>query len=611
MDLESLGKMAQLPDDISPLKIGSQGKFKNTRFEVIGRLKIAWSEGYWNEWFLLFEDGKQGWLAEAMGFFMLSFEVSETTTVPAKKAIALGKIYELVPSRRFFVDDIKDAVCMGSEGELPFRGLQGRKTLSVDLSDNSGQFASIEYSDQDGIDLYIGMYVEFDSLEWSNLRDLAADIKKIRGTELFKCPSCGGPFSLLTPGITASAACKYCGSVIDTTNKNLAILSKADRQMKVKPLIPIGNRGILFGTSWEVTGFMTRTDDTGQYPWDEYLLFDPHKGFRWLTTYKGHWNYVEMLRDRALRDHDGAVLKFDGKNFKKFLVGKGKVAYVLGEFYWRTRVGETVELADYICPPEILSGEWAETEANWSLGTYMEPEQVAAAFGITEEMPAKEGVAPNQPNPYRGKSRGMTIAFWAFVCFLTVLQVYFIFTSHDKEVFREQFTFNSSEKNKSITTTSFDLPGGSGNLSADLHANVQNDWMEAVVSLIDEKTNKNIGFSQNAEHYSGVDDGESWSEGSPDAHYILSSVPGGRYHMVVQPTADSTRAGEKTFTLSLRRGVVAWSNFIVALLLLCIYPICGWCRSRGFEAKRWSESDLTPAGRGEADAAGTDNDEGA
>ncbi|MGC2064361.1 MAG: DUF4178 domain-containing protein [Thermodesulfovibrionales bacterium] len=594
MDLESLGEMAQLPDDISPLKIGSRGKFRNTAFEVIGRLKIAWSEGYWNEWSLLFDDGKQGWLAEVMGFFMLSFEVSETTTVPARTAVEVGKVYELVSAHRFFVDDIKEAVCIGSEGELPFKGLQGRKTLSVDLSDNSGQFAAIEYSDQDGINLYIGRYVEFDSLELSNLRDLDADIKKIRAAELFKCPSCGGPFSLLTPGITASAACKYCSSIIDTTNQNLSILSKADKQMKIKPLIPVGSKGKLFDVKWEVTGFMRRTDDPGLYSWDEYLLFNPYRGFRWLTTYNGHWNYVEMLRDRSLRGaQDGADLKFAGKSFKRFLVGKGKVFYVLGEFYWRVRVGDTVELADYICPPEVLSCEWDKSEVNWSLGKYLEPEEVAVAFGIREEMPKKEGVAPNQPNPYRSQSRVMTLAFWAFAGFLLLLQLYFVFSSHDKEVFRENFTFNHGEKSKSFITKPFDLPGGSGNLSVDLNANVQNDWMEAVIELVDEKTNKNIGFLQSAERYSGVDEGESWSEGSQDSHYILSSVPGGRYHLIVQPSADSTKAGDKTFTLSLRRGVVAWSNFFVALLLLFLYPLCGWGRSSSFEKKRWSESDLS------------------
>lgn len=126
MDLETIGQMAQLPDDISPFKIGTLGKYNKIRFEIVGRLKVAWSEGYWNEWFLLFENGKSGWLAEAMGFFMLSFEVAETENVPEREKITIGTRIELFPMRVYSVDDIREAVCIGSEGELPFRGMKGR-----------------------------------------------------------------------------------------------------------------------------------------------------------------------------------------------------------------------------------------------------------------------------------------------------------------------------------------------------------------------------------------------------------------------------------------------------------------------------------------------------
>jgi len=593
MDLESLGKMAQLPDDVSPLKVGSRGRYKNTGFEVVGRLKVAWSEGYWNEWFLLFDNGGHGWLAEAIGFFMLSTEVTETNKVPALSEIQVGKGYAIAPSRTFFVDDIKEAVCIGSEGELPFKGLRGRRTTSVDLSNNSGEFANIEYSDQDGIHLYIGRYVEFDNLELSNLRDLPAEMKKIRSAELFKCPSCGGPFSILTPGLTASVACKYCGSTIDVTNRNLAILSQAEKQMKIRPLIPIGSKGNLFGTEWEVTGFMRRTDKTGAYPWDEYLLFNPCRGVRWLTTYNGHWSYVETLRIRPESAFLDIWARLGDKSFRKFLVGKAKVVYVLGEFYWRVRIGETVDVADYILPPEILSCESDKSEANWSLGRYVEPREIELAFDIKGGMPQKTGVAPNQPSPYASQSQKVWSSFAALAMLLAVAQLFFAFTAPEKQVYRGNFAFNQVDKTKSFLTLPFDLPGGSGNLSVTLHSPVQNDWVEASIDLVDEKTNKSIGFFQTAEYYSGRDGGESWSEGSQDSSFVLSSVPGGRYHLVIQPFADAARGGEKTFTLTLHRGIVTWSNFFLALFLLSVFPLWLWCRGRKFELNRWSESDLS------------------
>ncbi|MBI5100689.1 MAG: DUF4178 domain-containing protein [Nitrospirae bacterium] len=603
MDIESLGKMAQLPDDVSPLKIGSRGKFKNRVFEIIGRLKVAWSDGYWNEWYLLFEDGKRGWLAEAMGLFMLSFEVEDTSLVPARDKIRVGEGYDLIPSRRFIVDDIKESTCIGSEGELPFVGLAGRKATSVDLSSGPGEFAAIEYSGQDGISLYTGRYVEFQDLELSNLRYLETDLKKIRSAEAFKCPSCGGPFSLLTPGITASAACKYCGSIIDTTNENLSVLSRAEKQIKIKPLIPLGSKGRLFATEWEVTGFMRRTDESGNYPWDEYLLFNPRRGFRWLTTYHGHWNYVEMLRGRLAGQ--GPRVTYGGKSFRQFLAGKGRVYFVLGEFYWRVRTGDEVYMTDYICPPEVLSLEAEKSEVNWSLGKYIEPQEVALAFGIKEQMPPKQGVAPNQPNPYGGHSKPVSFAFLAFAILVTLVQFYFIFASHDKEVYRGSFTFSDQTKSQPIVTPSFEVPGGSGNLSVTLSSPVVNDWIEAGVDLIEDGSGKRYELGLGAEYYKGSDSDGSWAEGSQTSDHALSVIPGGRYHMIIQPGGPAN-AGNKGFTLSLRRDVVIWSNYFVALMLLSIYPLCVCWKSWRFELKRWSESDLSSGGGADEEEGGTE-----
>ena len=595
MDLESLGKMARLPDDVSPLQLGSRGKYRDAAFEVIGRLKVAWSDGYWNEWFLLFENGKNGWLAEAMGFFIMSAEIKATDRVPGLADIAVGRSYELAPSSRFFVDDIKEAVCIGSEGELPFKGLQGRKTVSVDLSNYGGEFVNIEYSGQDDIRLYVGRYVEFGELAFSNLRDLTADMKKIRSATAFKCPSCGGPFSLLTPGLTALVACRYCGSTIDTTNQTLALLSKAEKQIKIKPLITIGQRGKLFGAEWEVTGFMCRSDASGVYTWDEYLLFNPYQGFRWLTTYNGHWNFVELMRISPVREIPGmGTVKFKDKTFKKFLIGKGKVVYVLGEFYWRVKIGETVDVADFICPPEILSCESDKSEVNWSVGKYIEPGEVAQAFGVQSDMPRKEGVAPNQFNPYGSMAQAVTMAFMVFVAVLTVLQFYFILAAPGKEVYRGNFSFDDRKRAQPFVTPAFDIPGAADNLAVKMESPLMNDWMEASVDLVDENSGRHYEFEQGVEYYAGTDSDGSWTEGNRQAGLVLSSVPGGRYHLVIQPSGSGV-AAQKDFTISLRRGVAIWSNFFIAFLLLAIYPVCVCMKSRGFEARRWAESDTSPA----------------
>ena len=197
VDVESIGTMAALPDDMSPLQIGTGGFYKGLRFTIIGRMKIGWDDGVWNEWFLYTDDGRRGWLAEAQGSYGISFELDDPLHPNTEEALnkritqfedqaakssvnkALGKSgarpelgsYLTLNNQKFKVVDIKRATCIGSEGELPFSAPKGRKTLSVDLSGGNGEFACIEMLDGKQR-IYVGNYVEWDELRCYNLRPL-------------------------------------------------------------------------------------------------------------------------------------------------------------------------------------------------------------------------------------------------------------------------------------------------------------------------------------------------------------------------------------------------------------------------------------------------------
>lgn len=171
MNVELLGKMASLPEDMTPFQIGTLGKFEKRDFEIIGRLKLAWSDGAWNEWFLYFGDGAQAWLAEAQGMYMINFPVSSAGALPKCEDLAPGKTFKL-NNQIYSVDDIKEATCVGSAGELPFRGAQGRKNTSVDLSGPGHSFACLDYAKGEETQLYVGKYGEFDDFQFKNLREI-------------------------------------------------------------------------------------------------------------------------------------------------------------------------------------------------------------------------------------------------------------------------------------------------------------------------------------------------------------------------------------------------------------------------------------------------------
>ncbi len=112
-------------------------------------------------------------------------------------------------------------------------------------------------------------------------------------TKALYCPNCGGPIELRGFGHALTAVCPQCLSVLDASSPELNILQKIQEKMRVTPIIPLGTRGTMAGAKWEVIGYQNRGVDGDC--WDEFLLFNPYKGFRYLTHYQGHWNYVIQM----------------------------------------------------------------------------------------------------------------------------------------------------------------------------------------------------------------------------------------------------------------------------------------------------------------------------
>ena len=72
VNVESIGQVAELVPTSSPFRVGMQGKprKKGIRpFAIVGRLQLSYGQGAWDEWHVAFDDGRYGWLAEAMGQF--------------------------------------------------------------------------------------------------------------------------------------------------------------------------------------------------------------------------------------------------------------------------------------------------------------------------------------------------------------------------------------------------------------------------------------------------------------------------------------------------------------------------------------------------------------
>lgn len=169
------GHSAALPFDVSPVRIGMRGRADDRGFEVIGRVRWSWTDGAWNEWLLLFDDGGSAWLGEAMGQFMLLWErpfepgrAAALDAVAAGRAATPGTKVRLGQAMMTIVD-AREVLCVASEGELPFAAAPAWRLYSVDLRGPAGECACLQ-RDTRGVSYYEGRYVELAALAPQGMR---------------------------------------------------------------------------------------------------------------------------------------------------------------------------------------------------------------------------------------------------------------------------------------------------------------------------------------------------------------------------------------------------------------------------------------------------------
>ena len=228
------------------------------------------------------------------------------------------------------------------------------------------------------------------------------------------CPKCGAAITLRTFGQAETVVCGSCRCILDAKDPNLAILQQFEMQTSdIRPLIPLGTRGKLRGTDYEVIGFQRRhaTVEGISYPWHEYVLFNPYKGFRYLSEYNGHWNDISICKElpmvggRMFSSSSGSA-NYLGEVYKHFQTSDANTDFVMGEFPWQVRVGEHAAVTDYVHPPRVLSSEKMDKEVTWSVGEYMYGREIWDAFKLPGGPPEAEGVYENQPSPVATNVKG-------------------------------------------------------------------------------------------------------------------------------------------------------------------------------------------------------------
>ncbi|MBE2258072.1 MAG: DUF4178 domain-containing protein [Rhodobacteraceae bacterium] len=592
-DLRNLGRMADLLEDSSLLQIGSEGSFRERHFVVIGRIQLQYRSGLWNEWHIVFDDGRGAWLAEAAGELIVSAQVQVSDPLPAFEALAPAMEVAL-DGRRFTVTDLQTARCIAGQGELPFRVAAGYDVNTADLR-SSDRFLTIDYSEAPPL-VFVGQSVTFAELQLGKLKDHR--LAPTGGTSplavrAFNCPHCAAPLTIHSPAIE-SIACGSCGSIIGVGNDNVQLLVRAAQALRVVPWLPLGSVGTLAGVEWQAIGFMRRStySEGTEYPWSEYLLFNAQAGFAWLIEYQGHWSFARTLASPPAVSPGRAGFRHGGRDYRLFSRGSAEVRYVVGEFYWRVAVGDRCHVDDYICPPLMLSRELTAGEVSWSQAEYLEPGELSAAFGVATPAIPRVGVYANQPNPLVDRHRRVCGVFWKLALTAILVQLAFAYLFASQVVLKQALVFAELDEEASVRSQDFVLGSRARTLLVRHSTDLDNNWLSLSSTLVEKNTGEAYTGVQEISYYSGSTGSERWYEGSPSDEMVFNGVPAGSYYLLVEYQLGSDRRVAVVDTLEIIRNPAAWSNLLLLLIFLAIFPLWSRWRRNAFEARRWNESDL-------------------
>lgn len=431
------------------------------------------------------------------------------------------------------------------------------------------------------------------------------------------CPNCRESIKLYDPEGSEFCVCQACNSFISfTKNVNKGVAQKQAKKIKAQPIIPLGKMGSLKGHQFVVIAYLEKKEKDTTYTWEEYLLYNYEKGYVTLAVFDGHWNYIiDKTWDPELEapQSEKHTTIFKDQNFQIFNVYTPVTTALIGEFDWDV-LSDQPKTYEYIYPPYSISKEVDSPNSKadlFYLGEYIEPEEIAAAFELdVNAFPSKEGIGANQLSSF-AKNFGYLSKFtMAALCLMLVIYIIISVTKPEKELMNRGYNIafenmpnkadssgstnlgQNSYEFKPFTTSSFVQDNGNVPLEIAVGSGIDNNWIEATIILVNERTNETWEVTKGAEYYHGYEGGESWTEGSRESSIILTEIPEGKYHLNIYPASGDPN--QNYLNIRITSNVTLWKNILLLLFLLIAFPIFSWYRMRLFDKERWMNSDYSP-----------------
>lgn len=598
-NVHDTGKKSKLVPATSGLTVGLSGRLRDVPFTVTGRVRYGYPRknaqgeyelgGLWDEWYLTSKESgseKSFWLSEDMGQFILETPV-DADSLPGTQPEAGYKFS--FDEREYLVRESNTAVCAGTEGQLPFQVIPDEKYPFIDATSTDGEkFVTIEYT-EDGVEAYRGEKLA--RSEFSYESPAYTDVQQ-SGASAVQCPNCG--HSIEKKGNTASVltlVCPACDSEISLDSGTAVKLGQVNSEYAEVFTLNLDDRFTLRDVDYMVVARM-------RYEWVEdggfdleYVLYNEETGYRYLSQAGRHyylsWPVDTPPESDMFRFYTRkSKVEIDGKTFKFFEEGDLELSYIDGALPWVARVGDRVHYADAVRPPYLftqeVSGEGSEYE--YSMSVLLDHKEVEEA--LPGEHPKPYGVAAAQKNPIRGWA--LLPAFAGIIIAIGLLAFTINLGIKGEEVMSQGFSISQLNKREAYTKT-FKITQPDQTMKATVNVPVNNSWVSVGVALLDDKEKAVVTATDTTiEYYHGVEDGESWSEGSQSESIYWQVPRAGDYRLLLTVPEVDRISNRLNGNVKVETGVYRVWPMAVAGFLWFLVPLLTFIKRKGFETRRWA-----------------------
>ena len=165
-------QVTAMPEDLTPLQIGTGGGIDLQPFEIIGRLRLQYEDGYLNLWFLHTSGQVMSWLAESFGQYTLCKSAIIPTLYDRLLREEVGENIHLSARESFTIDHMQTCIDWDREGELPAFRNEVRFSKHFEMSTPNRDYAFAWQNRADEAMVVVGRTYPFEHFCFTNLRPL-------------------------------------------------------------------------------------------------------------------------------------------------------------------------------------------------------------------------------------------------------------------------------------------------------------------------------------------------------------------------------------------------------------------------------------------------------